>query len=101
MKECCRVYLIDQFGDMEVVEELYAEYVKSIAEKVAESESALAAADWTRLDRAAHTIKGNSLAVGDEETAKTAIALRNAAKLTDSGDAARLIDELKLARQAL
>ena len=96
MKDCCRTYLEEQFGgDADIMEEIYAEYVASVKEKIGEAESALAASDWTQLDRTAHTIKGNALAAGDQEMADTAIAVRKAAALSDSALAASLMEKIK------
>ena len=96
MKECCRKYLEEQFGgDADVMGEIYSEYVSSAGAKLAEADAALAAADWTLLDRVAHTVKGNALAAGDAEMAETAIALRKAAALTDATEAASLISKLR------
>ena len=81
MKECCRVYLDEQFGgDADVMGEIYAEYVSSVNAKKGEAEAALAASDWGQLDKVAHTVKGNALAVGDQQMGDAAIALRSAAK---------------------
>ena len=96
MKECCRKYLMEQFGDdAEVVDEIYAEYVSSVKAKTAEADAALSAGEWEALDKVAHAVKGNSLAAGDQQMADTAIALRNAAKLQNRDDAERLIADLK------
>lgn len=96
MKECCKTYLNEQFGgDADVIGEIYGEYVTSVREKLGEAESALAAADWPRLDKIAHTIKGNALAAGDTETADTAIELRKASALGDAALAAPLVERLK------
>ncbi|MBO7684362.1 MAG: Hpt domain-containing protein [Kiritimatiellae bacterium] len=96
MKECCKTYLDGQFGgDADIVAEIYGEYVSSVGEKIGEAEAALAAPDWTRLDKVAHTIKGNALAAGDGETAETAISLRKAAALCDAAQAASLLGRLK------
>ena len=96
MKECCRKYLTEQFNDdHEVVDAIYAEYVSSIGAKMAEADAALAAGAWDVLDKAAHTVKGNALAAGDTQMADAAIALRNAAKLQERDQAARLIADLK------
>jgi len=92
MKECCRVYLDEQFGgDADVMGEIYGEYVSSVVAKKSEAEAALAASDWGRLDKVAHTVKGNALAAGDAEMADTAIALRKAAALGDENLARSLI----------
>ena len=96
MKECCRKYLIEQFGDdTEVVDAIYAEYVSSIGAKTAEADAALAAGAWDALDKVAHTVKGNALAAGDTQMAEAAIALRNAAKLQERDQAGRLIADLR------
>ena len=96
MKESCRKYLDEQFGgDADVMGEIYSEYVSSVGVKLAEADTALAAGDWSLLDRVAHTVKGNALAAGDAETAETAIALRKAAALTDATAAASLIAQLR------
>ena len=92
MKECCRKYLDEQFGeDADVVGEIYSEYVSSVGAKLAEADAALAAADWKLLDHVAHTVKGNALAAGDADMAETAIALRKASALADAAEAASLI----------
>ena len=96
MKECCKKYLNEQFGDdAEVVDAIYAEYVSSIGAKMAEADAALAAGAWDALDKVAHTVKGNALAAGDTQMAEAAIALRNAAKLQERDQAGRLIVDLR------
>ncbi len=102
MKECCEKYLNEQFGnDAEVVNSIYAEYVSSVNVKAAEADAALAAGAWDALDKVAHTIKGNSLAVGDQQMANTAIELRNAAKQQDRDQAGRLIADLRVLEKQL
>ena len=102
MKECCRKYLAEQFGDDEdVVAEIYSEYDSSINAKTAEADAALANGEWNVLDAVAHAVKGNALAAGDQQMADTAIALRSAAKLQDSDQSGRLISDLKSLAQLL
>ena len=102
MKECCRKYLTEQFGnDTEVVDAIYAEYVSSIGAKMAEADAALAAGAWDALDKAAHTIKGNALAAGDQQMADTAIAIRNAAKLQERDQSAQLIADMRALAEQL
>ena len=95
MKQCCKDYLMEQFGDMDVSQEIYNEYVDSMKSKVAEAEAHLAAEAWTPLDRTVHALKGNALAAGDNAVADVAIAIRSAAKLADTNECARLIGKLK------
>ena len=96
MKECCRTFLDEQFGgDADVMGEIYGEYVSSVHEKLAEADQAFAASDWARLDKIAHTVKGNALAAGDTDMAETAIALRKAATLADTALSASLIGNLR------
>ena len=102
MKECCRTYLNEQFGDnAELVDAIYAEYVTSIGAKTAEADAALAEGAWDKLDKVAHTVKGNSLAAGDQQMADAAIALRSAAKLQERDQAAQLIAEMKALAEQL
>ena len=96
MKECCKEYLNEQFGgDTDTVESVYALYVESVGEKLAEAKDALAGGDWTKLDAAAHTLKGNALAAGDKPLAEVAIALRNAAKLQAVDHSTQLISQIE------
>lgn len=95
MKQCCKEYLMEQFGDEDVVNEIYAEYANSIQEKLPEIEAALAAEDWDLLDRLAHAVKGNALAAGDTAISETAIAMRAAAKMSEKNSAASLLTNLK------
>ena len=101
MKECCRTYLIGQFGDEDVINEIYGEYVSSLHAKISECEAALASGGWDLLDRAAHAMKGNALAVGDTDVSDSAIALRSAAKLQNADDAAALVAKLKKGAELL
>jgi len=102
MKESCRTYLNEQFGgDAEVVDAIYAEYVTSIDAKMGEADAALAGSAWDTLDKVAHTVKGNSLAAGDQQMADVAIALRSAAKLQDRDQAAQLIADMKALAEQL
>ena len=95
MKQCCKDFLMEQFGDEDVVKEIYAEYVSSIHEKVPEIEAALTAENWTALDPLAHALKGNALATGDNAVAEVAISMRSAAKMADKAAAQSLCDKLK------
>ena len=96
MKDCCRKYLNEQLGnDADVVDAIYAEYVASVGAKTGEAAAALAAGAWDALDRVAHTVKGNSLAVGDQQMADAAIALRSAAKSQERDRAAQLVEDMK------
>ena len=95
MKQCCKDYLMEQFGDEEIINEIYAEYVKSIQEKLPELEAALAAENWSTLDPLAHAVKGNALATGDTDIANVAIALRSAAKMSDKDTARALLEKMK------
>ena len=95
MKQCCNDYLMEQFGDEDVVNEIYAEYVKSIHEKLPEIEVAVTTENWVTLDSLAHAVKGNALATGDSDVANTAISLRVAAKMSEKNTANSLLDKLK------
>ena len=64
-------------------------------QKLADAEQARVAGEWERLDRVAHTIKGNALAAGDNAMAETAIALRKASALKNGAEADSLISRLR------
>ena len=95
MKQCCKDYLMEQFGDEDVVNEIYGEYVNSMQEKLLELDAALTASNWANLDSLAHAVKGNALATGDTDVANTAIDLRVAAKMSEKAAAGSLIAKLK------
>ena len=95
MKQCCKDYLMNQFGDEDVVNEIYAEYAHSMEEKLPEIEAALTAGNWSSLDQLAHAVKGNALATGDTEAANAAIALRIAAKMSEKDTARTHFEKLK------
>ena len=86
---------MEQFGDEEVIGEIYAEYVASIHEKTPEIDTALANEDWNSLDKLAHAVKGNALATGDTDVANVAISLRIAAKMSEKNTADSLLGKLK------
>ena len=95
MKESIKNWLHGQFGDDEaIIGEIYAEYLNSAGEKLAETDAALAAADYPQLDRLAHTFKGNALMVGDQEFADAAYELRNASKISDGPACAAAVAKL-------
>ena len=96
MKECCKNYLNEQFGDdADVVNEIYGEYVSSVRVKVMEATTALTGSAWQQLDRVAHTVKGNALAAGDNEMADAAIQLRKVTQLQDAAQAGELIGRMQ------
>ena len=96
MKECCKTYLNEQFGDdADVVNEIYGEYVSSVRVKIMEATTALTGSAWEQLDRVAHTVKGNALAAGDNEMADAAIQLRKVAQLQDAAQAGELIGRMQ------
>ena len=101
MKQCCKDYLLEQFGDEDIIAEIYGEYRNTIDEKIVEIDSALAAGNWVAIDKAAHAIKGCALTAGDNETAEVAIALRKASHLQSDAEAKALAQRLKELRQAL
>lgn len=102
MKPCCEAYLNEQFGgDADIVSDIYAEYAKSLRARAVEATNAFAARDWKTLDRAAHTVKGDALSAGDEDTANIGIRLRQAAQLEDADATTALLEELRAAAETV
>ena len=95
MTEGVAKWLDEQFGgEQEIIREVYAEYLRSSAEKIAEGRAARTAEDYPLLDRIAHTLKGNALMVGDQASADAAVALRDASKVSDGKAADSALDRL-------
>lgn len=95
-KECVKNWLVGQFGDDEaIIAEIYGEYLKTTRENLDKADAAMARGDFPGLDRVAHTLKGNALMVGDQDIADTAIALRNAAKISDAANGSTLLVRLR------
>lgn len=85
MKENARRWMAEQFADdADTIAMVWNEYLTETAAKIDAARAALAAEDYPLLDRLAHTLKGNALMVGDQELALAAVALRDAAKASDS-----------------
>ena len=84
MKEIVKSYLLREFGDEALAQEIYAEYRSSTLPKIEESAQALSAGEFELLDRAAHALKGNALMIGDPDALAAALALRDAAKAGDA-----------------
>ena len=96
MKEDSRQWLNEQFGeDAETIAVVWEEYLRSTTEKIAEAKAALAAFDFPLLDRVAHTLKGNALMVGDQQSTTAGLALRDAAKASDPAAAEKAIASLE------
>ena len=95
MKDVVKAYLVKEFGDEAVAEEIYAEYRSSTQPKLDESARALAARDFVLLDRAAHALKGNALMVGDPDALAAALALRDAAKAQDATAAGAALERVR------
>lgn len=96
MKASCKAFLGEQFGgDEDIVKEIYEEYTASAREKTEELAAVTAKEDWEAVDRVAHTLKGNALVAGDQETADVAIAMRGASILKDRAQADELVARLR------
>ena len=96
MKASCEKFLAEQFGnDEEIMREIYDEYVRSIGEKKGELKEAIDAADWQRVDKLAHTVKGNALSAGDEDIAFLAIELRKTSALGDAETSRSLLAKIE------
>lgn len=92
---------MEQFGDREVVDGIYEEFASSFPKLADDAKAQALAGDWEKLDRTAHTIKGNAMVVGFSEAADAAIALRQAAKLSDSAGAVAFAEQLEKMKEDL
>ena len=101
MKEICREYLAEQIGDESVSAQIYANYARLSAERLASAVRELDSGDWEALERTAHTMKGDGISVGDAETAIAAAELRDAAKRHDAASCSSLMNKLRTEISAL
>jgi len=67
-------YMKESLGldDMDIIQELYDEYVGTIKERLPNAEEALAAKDFQALGKVAHAMKGCALNIGHEAFAVVA-----------------------------
>lgn len=94
MKESCIEYLVKQFNDLQLAEEIFSEYVDSAKKKALEAKESFDDRNWMNIDLAAHAIKGNALSVNDLNMVDLAIKLRSAARLSNETEVAELIENL-------
>lgn len=87
--------LVDTFlGKKETVRNLLVRFLGRTADQVAAVPGLIEAADWERLRREAHTIKGSSLNLAARDLGRTAAALEEAAKDGDAAAASAAASEL-------
>jgi len=73
MKACCEKYLGELLGDdVDLMFEIYEEYVRSVHEKKSAFVEALNAENWESVKDILNSLKGNAFASGDKEMAETA-----------------------------
>ena len=67
-------YMKENLGldDMELIQELYDEYINTIKERLPSASNALAAKDFPALGKIAHAMKGCALNIGHESFAVVA-----------------------------
>ena len=96
MKDQIRKWLVEQVGeeDQTLLETIYADYVSTVGEQLTKAEVEIARGDFAALDVTAHTLKGSTSTVGDTETYDAVMALRDAAKASDSAAAQTALSRL-------
>ena len=67
-------YMKEKLGldDMDIIKELYDEYISTVKEKLADADAALQDKDFAALARYAHAMKGCALNIGHEAFAPIA-----------------------------
>lgn len=74
MKACCEKYLAELLGDdVDLMFEIYEEYVRSVHEKKRLLAEALHSENWKSANEISKALKGNALASGDNEMADAAV----------------------------
>ena len=101
MNAMVREYLVREvlgIEDEEMLQSLYADYLSTIDEGIADMRNQLAAGDFATLDQTAHTMKGATSTVGDREMFDAVIRLRDAAKASDPAAASSAAAEIETLR---
>ena len=103
MNSIVREYLIREvlgMEDEEMLQSLYGDYLFTLDEGISDMRNQLASGDFAMLDKTAHTLKGATSTVGDNEMFDAVIRLRDAAKTSDSAGASSAAAEIESLRAA-
>ncbi len=103
MNEKVREWLVTEvlgMEDEEMLQSLYGDYLSTLDEGISDMRNQLASGDFAMLDKTAHTLKGATATVGDNEMFDAVIRLRDAAKAFDSAAASFAATEIETLRAA-
>ncbi len=82
-------------GDRELFEELARLFADECPKGISEIRSALDSADFVRLGRLAHTLKGSSASMGAESVRQLALELEMCSRARDLPETTKLVEELQ------
>ena len=102
MKELLRAHLADTLGidDPELQDELICEYKRTFDDSVVQMRAAVAAADFERLRRLGHALKGCALNIGHPAAREFSLGVETGARNADCDACRAEIEKLAdLARQ--
>ena len=77
MSDAVHSYLLEQVGDEELLQEIYAEFLTSFRIGLDAFRAAMADQDQNRMRHTAHTLKGNASIVGETAMKQLAIDMEN------------------------
>ena len=77
MNDAVHSYLLQQVGDEDLLQEIYAEFLTSFRTGLDAFRAAMEDQDQERMRRAAHTLKGNASIVGETAMKQLAIDMEN------------------------
>lgn len=77
MNDAVHSYLLQQVGDEDLLQEIYAEFLTSFRTGLDAFRAAMEDQNQERMRRAAHTLKGNASIVGETAMKQLAIDMEN------------------------
>lgn len=103
MKDLFRAYLTETLGidDPELQNELIGEYKRTFEESVSQMEEAAGGADFERLRRLGHALKGCALNIGHPEARESALGVEMGARNADLAACRSEIEKLAVMAKQL
>ncbi|MGN0879982.1 MAG: Hpt domain-containing protein [Oligosphaeraceae bacterium] len=77
MSDAVHNYLLEQVGDEDLLQDIYAEFLTSFRTGLDAFRAAMGDQDQDRMRRTAHTLKGNASIVGETAMKQLAIDMEN------------------------
>lgn len=95
MNDAVRDYLLQQIGDEELIQEIYAEFLTGFRAGLASFKEAMESCNMEKMRHWAHTLKGNAGIVGEKDLKNLAVQLEDCVKREDQEGYASFFAQLE------